>query len=179
MNLILLSAMYAQEKHEGQLRKWTARPYIEHPMRVAGRVCLSLPMADLVGEYAVAAAWLHDVIEDCATSADRLIRDGFPKPVVDVVEELTKPDKATQPGMNREARCKAYMERLKTASRAAKVIKLCDRIDNLSEMSGAPVNFLWTYARESKELLTTLQGTDRRLENELASLIAQIDATRN
>jgi (p)ppGpp synthase/HD superfamily hydrolase len=61
MNLIIKAADLANIAHEGQKRKYNGRPYIEHLMRVAGRVTL---LSDSTEEE-IAAAWLHDVIEDC------------------------------------------------------------------------------------------------------------------
>lgn len=55
--------------------------YIEHPRRIAAR--LSDPVH-------VAAAWLHDVVEDCGVSPGDLIAAGISREVVDVVVLLTR-----------------------------------------------------------------------------------------
>ena len=60
MSIILKAAALAVRAHEGQKRKYTGFPYITHPARVAGRVGI-LPV---VTEEMVAAAYLHDVLED-------------------------------------------------------------------------------------------------------------------
>ena len=66
--------------HRGQTDK-VGVTYIEHPRRVAGR---------LTDPTQVAAAWLHDVIEDCGVTADDLIAAGISREVVDAVVLLTR-----------------------------------------------------------------------------------------
>jgi hypothetical protein len=58
-------------------------PYIEHPRRVAAR--LSEPEQ-------VAAAWLHDVIEDCAITVEDLAAAGISNEVINAVVLLTRTD---------------------------------------------------------------------------------------
>src|SRR5674476_127778 len=56
----------ATKAHEGQVDK-AGMPYIDHPRRVAERVA----HVDVRPE-AIAVAWLHDVVEDTATTLDDL-----------------------------------------------------------------------------------------------------------
>ncbi|MBT2548095.1 phosphohydrolase [Arthrobacter sp. ISL-65] len=56
-------------------------PYIEHPRRVA---------AKLDDSKHIAAAWLHDVIEDCGITADDLRAAGISGAVIDAVVLLTR-----------------------------------------------------------------------------------------
>lgn len=71
----------ATQAHAGQTDK-AGQPYIGHPGRVAAR---------LTGdEHAVAAAWLHDVLEDTQTTAADLAAQGVPATVVAAVEALTR-----------------------------------------------------------------------------------------
>lgn len=60
-NKIIQAAQFAAQAHQGQARKYTGRPYIEHPGRVAARVMVLRDVAEPV----VCAAWMHDVLEDC------------------------------------------------------------------------------------------------------------------
>src|SRR5690625_1142994 len=68
--LVTNADAFAAKAHEGQMRKLTRgceEPYIEHPRRVARRV------AGLTGSpRLVAAALLHDVIEDCGVRREEL-----------------------------------------------------------------------------------------------------------
>lgn len=167
MNLIIEAAQFAARAHAGQMRKYNGSPYITHPMRVAGRLCL-LPCAD---EIEVAAAWLHDVIEDCGVKPidfeTELGLRGVS--IASLVVELTNPSKGST--LPRKERKKMDREHIANASYAARVIKLIDRIDNLQEMTGCGDDFLAVYKNESALLLGALDGTDKELEAELAALI--------
>jgi guanosine-3',5'-bis(diphosphate) 3'-pyrophosphohydrolase len=62
---------FATDKHEGQVRKGNGESYINHPGRVANRLMIVDPYID---EAVVAAAWLHDTLEDTdTTDKDRAI----------------------------------------------------------------------------------------------------------
>ena len=130
-NLILEAARLAKEAHHGQLRKWTGRLYIEHPMRVAGRVML-LPD---VPEEAVCAALLHDLKEDRPKFVERLYRE-TPEGVINLVNWLTNPSKGLD--LPRAVRKSADRKYLSYAPYWAKCIKLIDRIDNIQDMGNAP-----------------------------------------
>lgn len=72
--------------HEGQMRRgWEA--YAEHPMRIADKAA-SLGMT----EHAIAAAYLHDVVEDTHVTMDMLEDMPFSMECIDMVELLTKKD---------------------------------------------------------------------------------------
>lgn len=74
----------ARHAHSGQKDKLDA-DYIEHPSRVAQRV-----RAYDSSPEAVAAAWLHDVLEDTGTTAEGLYQAGIPAEVIETVELLSK-----------------------------------------------------------------------------------------
>src|SRR5262245_46578040 len=127
MTLILQAAAFAAHAHRDQKRKYTGRPYIEHPMRVAGMACL---LRD-VPEEVVAAAWLHDVIEDC--DVDRSDIDARFGPWVEaLVLQLTNPSKGSPaPRAERKALDHAHIA---SASLWARKLKAIDRLDNLRDM---------------------------------------------
>lgn len=58
-SLVVRAATFADLLHRGQTRRG-GEPYINYPMRVAGTITL----ARFVTPEMVAAAWLHDVVED-------------------------------------------------------------------------------------------------------------------
>lgn len=74
----------AHRAHQGQTDKAGA-DYIHHPQRVASSV-----RAHEGDDHAVAAAWLHDVLEDCDVSAADLLEEGIPVLVIDAVQAVTK-----------------------------------------------------------------------------------------
>ena len=83
-SLVELAKATAVRAHEGQVDKLGAA-YIGHPARVAGH-------ARALGgsPEAIAAAWLHDVIEDCEVSAEDLRNSGIPETVIEAVQLLSK-----------------------------------------------------------------------------------------
>ena len=111
MQLIELSLRLALEAHAGQ-RDRAGDPYILHPMRV---------MVGVEGDAARAAALLHDVVEDSATSLDDLHRAGLPEAVVGAIDALTKRN-----GEDYDA----YLDRV-IADPIARKVKRSDVRDNL------------------------------------------------
>jgi (p)ppGpp synthase/HD superfamily hydrolase len=170
MNLILKAAALATDAHKNQKRKWTGRPYIEHPGRVAARVST---LRD-VSENEVAAAWLHDVPEDQPAFTQLMVGE-MPEDVCSLVGELT--NTKHHPGVDRRSRKNADRERLRTVGRWAKITKLVDRIDNLRDMDGADSGFKSLYLQESLLLANVLldytDPVNLRLYLELMVEIAQ------
>src|SRR5215213_10166794 len=81
--LVARAKAMATRAHAGQRRKYTGEPYIVHPEAVARLVAdAGLPAA------AIAAAWLHDVVEDCNVTADEIAEQISPE-VARLVVELT------------------------------------------------------------------------------------------
>lgn len=88
MDIIDRAREFAIAAHHGQTDKAGA-DYWTHPERVAEHVRQLYPDAP---DAAVAAAWLHDVVEDTDWTADALVTEGFPAEVVDGVILLTRSD---------------------------------------------------------------------------------------
>lgn len=161
MSMIMAAARLARAAHDGQFRKYNGRPYVEHPARVAARTAL-LPGAT---EEMVAAAFLHDVLEDTSVTPGQIASATNPQ-VVELVAWLTNPSKGMK--LPREARKAMDREHLSKAPREAKLIKLLDRVDNLREMQGAPDDFRTLYARESLLLLEAIGDVNEAVAGELA-----------
>jgi len=79
----------AVRAHQGQTDK-AGRPYIGHPSRVAAYLATSHGPIPAAPPEAVAAGWLHDVVEDTPTTLDDLARQGLPSEVIAIVEAVTK-----------------------------------------------------------------------------------------
>lgn len=78
--------MFAIKAH-GQQRDKSGRIYITHPKRVAQR------MEELqLGEDVIAAAWLHDVLEDTEVTVADLEKEGFHPYTIELVKAMTKPE---------------------------------------------------------------------------------------
>ena len=83
--LVELAAKIATDAHKGQTRWDGKTPYISHPAAVAKAV-----EKKKFGPEYVAAAWLHDVLEDTHVTALDLAQAGIPQDVISAVEALTK-----------------------------------------------------------------------------------------
>ena len=115
-----LAARIATEAHEGQTR-WDKRiPYITHPQAVAR----SIIEEDIYDEEHVAAAWLHDVIEDTDWTYDKLLEAGVDWHIADAVRVLSKKEG------------QSYVEYiLKVAEHSiARVVKMHDLKHNMSDL---------------------------------------------
>lgn len=119
------AATFAAWKHRHQLRKDGRTPYVAHPFRVAMAVRQIFGCED---PAALAAALLHDTIEDTCTDYDEL-QEIFGDEIAGIVAALTK--NMALPKEEREAE---YDRRLARADWRAKLIKLGDVYDNLSDM---------------------------------------------
>ena len=121
---------FATMAHGGQTRVGSHDPYILHPTRVALYAHIMGLSLD-----AVAAAYLHDVLEDTPTMAADLFAFDFTARTVWLVEALTKPRQrgALPPEMAKALKDSYYSIILDDAEAVA--IKLLDRGDNCSELS--------------------------------------------
>lgn len=116
--------------HRSQHRKATSIPYIMHPFAVA----LILQRHGWVEDDVIAAAILHDVVEDTDCTEVEL-REQFPVEVMDVVHALSE-RKTASDGTPRswEDRKRDHLEVLAVAPVQARAIALADKLHNLESM---------------------------------------------
>jgi hypothetical protein len=127
-DLVARAQAFAIDAHAGQTRKGAARePYVVHLAEVA-----TLTRAFGGTDAAVAAAWLHDCIEDCAV-VDAEIRAAFGDTVADLVGELTDP-----PRTPRAQRRRLQVEKAARKSPQAQLIKVADKTSNLRSVAMSP-----------------------------------------
>lgn len=107
-----LAERIARRAHAGQYDK-AGQPYLEHVRRVSRYVDPSDP-------HAVAAAWLHDTLEDSPITTDELVAEGIPAEVIEAVELLTRTP--GQPSSDYYAKIRAHP--------LARQVKLADLADN-------------------------------------------------
>ena len=126
--LLYKAYCYAADAHQGQTRK-DGTPYITHPLAVANIV------ADLkLDTDALAAALLHDCIEDTDISHEDISRE-FSPTIADLVEGVTKLTRINYVSME-EKQMENLRKMLMAMSKDIRVIlvKLCDRLHNMRTM---------------------------------------------
>lgn len=139
---------FATNAHAGQVRKYDGAPYISHPIEVA----------EIVGTVtddpvAIAAAFLHDVVEDCDVSVER-IRDEFGADTAQVVWHLT--GISTKADGNRKTRVAIDRGHYAKGCARAQTVKVADIISNLSTIVERDPDFARTYLAEKHHLLAVL-----------------------
>lgn len=170
MSLIIQAAQFAAACHRDQKRDYNGRPFITHPIRVAGRVATN----NVATAALVAATFLHDVVEDCDIKLDRIeVEFGFT--VARYVDWLTNKSKDSDAA--RSERKRADRQRLTTAPREIQVVKLIDRCDNLQELLTDKIvdAFIPDYCVESRLLADALLSADPALAGEIYSLCTELE----
>ncbi|MDO5300760.1 MAG: HD domain-containing protein [Clostridia bacterium] len=124
MTLLTQAIAFAAQAHEGATRKGSAIPYIVHPMEA---MAIAASVTD--DQEVLAAAVLHDVIEDCGVTAGEL-RERFGTRVAELVayDSQTKRD---DPCASWNARKREAVGRIACGCREAKIITLADKLSNM------------------------------------------------
>jgi len=145
----MIATIFATEKHFGQVRKFDGSDYVNHPLRVS-RIVASVKNSHRIADI-VSASKLHDTLEDTNTTVDELTSN-FGSLVSSLVVELTS-DKEEIKKLGK----KEYLaNKMITISSWALVIKLADRLDNVSDFSIAPAKFVEKYSIETSYILNKL-----------------------
>ncbi|WP_261164037.1 bifunctional (p)ppGpp synthetase/guanosine-3',5'-bis(diphosphate) 3'-pyrophosphohydrolase [Microbacterium sp. Marseille-Q6965] len=138
----------AEEKHRGQKRQ-SGEPYITHPLAV------SQILADLgLGPRAIAAALLHDTVEDTGYPLDEL-RAEFGDEVALLVDGVTKLDKVKY-GESAQAETVRKMIVAMSKDIRVLVIKLADRLHNARTWGFVPPEKAKKKATETLEIYAPL-----------------------
>ncbi|MGD8588090.1 MAG: HD domain-containing protein [Chromatiales bacterium] len=156
-DLVEKAQLYATQIHAriNHQRKYSNKPYDVHLKQVA----------ELVAEVSddpemLAAAWLHDAVEDTPATLFDIERE-FGPAVAQLVSELTD---ISRPGDgNRAYRKRLDLEHLAGASNRAKTVKLADLIDNCRDICKYDKRFARVYLAEMDDLLGVLDTGDQVL----------------
>jgi GTP pyrophosphokinase len=138
----------AERAHRGQLRK-SGEPYITHP------VAVSQILAELgIGPRGVAAALLHDTVEDTEYTLDEL-RSDFGDEVALLVDGVTKLDKLKY-GDSAQAETVRKMVIAMSKDLRVLIIKLADRLHNARTWGFVPAESAQRKAKETLEIYAPL-----------------------
>ncbi|MFY9782875.1 MAG: bifunctional (p)ppGpp synthetase/guanosine-3',5'-bis(diphosphate) 3'-pyrophosphohydrolase [Acidimicrobiales bacterium] len=150
VDLIRRAGVAAINAHEGQLRR-TGEPYVTHPIAVAGIV------ADLgLDEITIAAALLHDAVEDTGVTTQSLASEFGPQ-VAAVVDGVTKLDRLEFD--SKEEQQAATIRKMFIAMAQdwrVLLIKLADRLHNMRTISVMPMSRQRAIAQETLDVYAPL-----------------------
>lgn len=161
MNLLIDALAFAAAKHRNQRRKDVdASPYINHPIALARVLSVEAGIHD---ETVIAAALLHDTIEDTETTYDELLAR-FGPAVASIVAEVT--DDKNLAKAERKALQVAHAPHM---SQGAKWVKLADKTCNLRDVASAPpagwpLRRRQAYFDWAKAVIDGVRGTHPQLE---------------
>src|SRR3954451_4344349 len=148
LSVIERASSVADQAHAGQVRR-SGEPYITHPLAVAQI------LADLgLGPRAIAAALLHDTVEDTAYGLDTLTAE-FGDEVAMLVDGVTKLDKVKY---GESAQAETVRKMIVAMSRDIRVllIKLADRLHNARTWGFVPPEKAQKKATETLEIYAPL-----------------------
>ncbi len=145
---------FAKTKHKGQFRADGVTPYINHPIQVAEIVKRVKKSADI--DSIVAAALLHDTLEDTYTSY-RELTDEFGEMVASMVMEVTTASYVPM----LIGKSNYLKHKMVEMSNYALVIKLSDRLANLIDSKTLPQD------KKNKLILDTYEIIDYIEKNRL------------
>ncbi len=169
-DMIERAALFSRAAHQavGQRRKYTGEPYWQHPATVAEMVS-AVEAAEMI-----AAAHLHDVLEDTAVTALD-IEECFGQRVATLVQELT--DQFIDPEIgNRAHRKELERDRLAQVSPEAQTIKYADLIDNTISIVARDRGFARVYLAEKRRLLEVMTAGDQALRRQAWSVLTEGEA---
>ena len=157
---------FAAEAHGAQRRKYESAPYIVHLDRVAAL----LEEHGFDAPSLLAAAYLHDVVEDTNVSMSDVL-DAFGPEVAELVYWLTDAEQG-----NRRIRKVMAAWRLSRAPLEAKLIKLADLADNTPSIVERDPSFAKVYLAEKQRILNEMVKIEgARFSNSLLFKAAESD----
>ncbi len=165
---------FSAERHVNQRRKGQAQePYVNHLAEVAEMVATATEGRDA---NLVAAAVLHDTVEDTATLPAEL-DSMFNADIADLVSEVTDDKK-----LSKEERKRKQVEHAAAKSARAKILKLADKTSNLRSLTKSPPAD-WSKQRKREyldwaiEVAKGLRGSNAWLEARFDEAAEQLART--
>lgn len=146
LRIVVDAYEFASLAHEGQ-RRYSGEPYITHPVAVADI------LADLHLDYqSIAAALMHDVIEDTPTAKEQ-IEVQFGPEIASIVDGVSKLDQLSF-DTRAEAQVESFRKMMLAMVEDIRVIllKLADRLHNMRTLGSLPPDKQRRIARETLEI---------------------------
>ena len=148
MTLVTQAVIFAAQAHDGAARKGSEIPYIVHPMEV---VAIASTMTD--DPQVLAAAALHDVMEDCGVTFETLSERFGVRVARLVCEESQRV--CGDPCLTWNARKLGAVKQICGGCRAAKIIALSDKLSNMRAISR-------DFARDGEAMFLKFHQHDKR-----------------
>ena len=146
---------FAKQAHKGQVRKFINKPYFgAHVVKVNGIVKQYTTDEDLL-----CAALLHDTLEDCYEDPEVglvELKELFGARVGNLVWELTSDGDEIDDEYD-GSKTEYLTDKMIHMSDDALIIKLADRLQNISDAFTATERFRNKYFQETSEILTEIQ----------------------
>lgn len=142
---------------------------ISHPVNVAKKVANFFPNDEKRRKKLIAVALLHDTLEDTDTTYDEL-KTNYGKDIADCVLELTNPAHLSDTHHKGEF----ILEKMRTMSDDALIVKLADRLDNIETLSARKKQKIVSTVRDTWVMLDGITDGQRKLTPEQENLIAHI-----
>ena len=149
---------FARVAHEGQVRKYTGEPYVEHVIAVG---LMYQSWCESMNRDALYAAILHDTVEDTDVTLDEIQRN-FGDQVAEYVWYLTKPESFVGDRAQRKALDRA---RLALAPSVVRFIKTLDIMHNAKSIKELDPEMWSTWRVEMRDLLDAMNARSGWLEN--------------
>jgi len=126
MKKLTKAIIFAVKKHEGQKRKGTDIPYIVHPLEA-----LSIASTLTNDEDVLSAAVLHDVVEDCGVSFDK-IKSKFGRETARLVAADTENKRESESAeYTWKIRKQETLNHIEKMDKSSKIIVLADKLSNM------------------------------------------------
>ena len=175
LGTFLRALAFAAQRHRDQRRRDRhASPFVNHPIEVAA---LLAEVGGVSDTTTLAAAVLHDVVEDTATTADEVASE-FGAAVAYIVAEVTD-----DPALPRSERRRQQALHAAALSPAARLIKIADKTANLRQMpADRTAARRADYAASARRVVDACRGTNAALErrfDEVARLVVPVGVSGN
>jgi (p)ppGpp synthase/HD superfamily hydrolase len=163
MSVLIQQARDLATERHAHLHMWNAArsPVIIHIAEVARYV-------DTHGgtEEMIAAAWLHDIVEDTDITLEYLERQ-FGSAISSLVDGLTDPPHFAALPLDQRKQMQA--DRLRSKSNEIKIIKICDQLSNVLRVTNDPPTD-WSettqfqYVQGARTVVDTCRGLNKALD---------------